>query len=214
MPLSFTLSLADSSDNLSIANLHALVFSDDLAIRVLFPRDHLLKAQTSWVLEMLERAKEEPDFHCIKAVEKTGKIIGAAMVQSRPPVGDPGKWGLFDSIQNQDFFKSFFPQARSIMQKRFSDRRPAGWNTLAVHPDYQRRGVGSALLRYGLNDLNMRSEPVFVNALYPVHGYYLKFGWEALGAIEADLSDWAGKNAGFGPYQNVIMVREPSDTVS
>lgn len=88
-----------------------------------------------------------------------------------------------------------------------------GWNTLAVHPEYQRCGVGLALLRYGLNDLNMRSETVLVNSLFPVQDLYKKFGWEVIGEIEADLSDWAGKNVGFGPYKNVIMAREPSDTV-
>lgn len=212
-PLSFSVSLADPSDKLSIAILHALVFSGDLAIRVLFPRDPFLEAQISWILDMFHRAELEPDFHCIKAVDDDGKIIGAAMVQSKPPIGDPSRWGLFASVQNQDFFKSFFPQSKSIIQKRFSNRRPAGWNTLAVHPEYQRCGVGSALLRYGLIDLNMRSETVLVNSLFPVQDLYKKFGWEVIGEIEADLSDWAGKNVGFGPYKNVIMAREPSDTV-
>lgn len=121
--LSFSISIADSNDNLVVANLHALVFSRDLACYVLFPKDPSLEAQTSWVLEMVRRVEEEPDFHCIKAVDNTtGRIIGAAMVQSKPPVTNPAKFGLFPMIQKQEFFKSFFPQSRPIMQKRFGDK--------------------------------------------------------------------------------------------
>lgn len=88
-----------------------------------------------------------------------------------------------------------------------------GWNSLVVHPDYQRHGVGSALLRYGLNDLGMHSEDLSVNALYPAKDLYAKFGWEIIGEIEIDLCDWLGESAGFGMYKNVLMAREPSEIV-
>lgn len=133
--LSYSISVADSNDNLAVASLHALVFSRDLACYVLFPKDPAFEAQTSWVLEMFRRAEAEPDFHCIKAVDNnTGRIIGAGMVQAKPPVTNPAKFGLFPMIQNQEFFKSFFPQARSIMQKRFGEKRPAGKSLLSIQP--------------------------------------------------------------------------------
>jgi GNAT superfamily N-acetyltransferase len=201
-----------------------------------FPKDPLLEAQTSWILEMFRRTEEEPDFHCIKAVDNTtGRIIGAAMVQSKSPVTNPARVGLFPMIQSQKFFKTFFPQAGPIMTERLGEKRPAsmfffslylnprkisylnvlfqGWNSLVVHPDYQRHGVGTALLRYGLNELGMHNEHLFVNSLYIVQDLYARFRWEVIGEIKADLCDWLGENAGFGVYKNVIMAREPSDVV-
>lgn len=73
--------------------------------------------------------------------------------------------------------------------------------------------MGSAILRYGLKELGMQSESLFVNALFPAKDLYAKFGWEVIGEIEADLTDWLGENAGFGVYKNVIMAREPSEAV-
>ena len=122
MALSYTISVADVSDQYKISKLHALVFSSDLIMRVLFPSDPYLDGQTAWTLELFSRAEAEPDARCIKAVEtQTGKIIGAAMVQTKPPRTPRGSGGPFRSIQNQDFFKAYFPQARPIYKKYYGD---------------------------------------------------------------------------------------------
>ena len=80
-----------------------------------------------------------------------------------------------------------------------------------VHPDYQRKGIGSALLRHGLEDLDMKTQTIDVYAAYFAHKLYAKFGWKAIGELEADLNDWMGNNVGFGRYKHVLMVREPAD---
>lgn len=88
-----------------------------------------------------------------------------------------------------------------------------GWSSLVVHPHYQRKGVSTSLLRYGLNDLNMHSESLFVNALFLVVSLYARFVWKPIGEMKEDLSKWLGENAGFGAYKNVIMARAPSEAL-
>ena len=80
-----------------------------------------------------------------------------------------------------------------------------------VHPEYQRKGVGTAILRYGLRDLDMCHQTVDVNANYLARHLYARFGWRSLGETEADLSEWCGENVGFGMYKNEIMARDPGE---
>ena len=85
------------------------------------------------------------------------------------------------------------------------------WGSLVVHPEYQRKGVGTAMIRFGLQDLEMCHQTVDVNAMLLAQGLYSRFGWKLLGKTEADLSEWCGKNQGFGLYQNAIMARDPQE---
>jgi putative acetyltransferase len=51
---------------------------------------------------------------------------------------------------------------------------------LSVHPDRQRRGVGSALTREGLRRLDERGEPMVI--LEGIPAYYPRFGFEPASA--------------------------------
>jgi len=51
---------------------------------------------------------------------------------------------------------------------------------LSVHPDHQRRGVGSALTREGLRRLDDRGEPMVI--LEGIPAYYPRFGFEPASA--------------------------------
>ena len=126
MSLLYTITVAEPADEFDIAKLHALAFDPDLITRVLFPKDPYHDGHAKWVLELFRRAEAEPDALCLKAVETaTGKIIGAAMLQTKPPRAARGSGGPFRSVQNQEFFKAYFPQAGPIYKKFYGDEKHA-----------------------------------------------------------------------------------------
>lgn len=55
--------------------------------------------------------------------------------------------------------------------------------TLAVHPGFQRRGVGAILLDWGLNHARERGEKVYLEASESGKGLYLKKGFKELGDL-------------------------------
>jgi GNAT superfamily N-acetyltransferase len=49
---------------------------------------------------------------------------------------------------------------------------------LAVHPDYQRRGLGSMLIRPGLEAADKAGAQTYIEASLAGLGLYMKHGWE------------------------------------
>ncbi|HMK10266.1 MAG TPA: N-acetyltransferase [Acidimicrobiales bacterium] len=77
-----------------------------------------------------------------------------------------------------------------------ADRRPiANLSPLAVAPEHQRSGVGSALMRAVTAAADARGEPLVILQGNP--GYYQRFGfeWSVPLGITMDLPDWAPREA-------------------
>lgn len=80
---------------------------------------------------------------------------------------------------------------------------------LSVLPSSQGQGVGSALLRVGMDradDAGMSSWLEATPNGYPV---YLHRGWNVVETMEFDLSQWAGEDKGYGAYRFRAMLRLP-----
>ena len=75
-------------------------------------------------------------------------------------------------------------------------RRILTLSPLAVHPEHQRQGVGSALVRAGLAAADARGEPLVTLEGSP--DYYPRFGFEVAAAhgVAIRLPDWAPPEAG------------------
>ncbi len=79
-----------------------------------------------------------------------------------------------------------------------------------VLPTWQGRGVGSAIIRWALQNLHLDAMPTFLNAQPDGYALYKKFGWNDIESVDIDLSRWAGPNKGYGIHRTVCMLREPS----
>lgn len=54
---------------------------------------------------------------------------------------------------------------------------------LAVHPQFQRKGVGAALVDWGLNQAQERGEKAYLEASEMGEGFYLKKGFKVVGEL-------------------------------
>jgi GNAT superfamily N-acetyltransferase len=75
---------------------------------------------------------------------------------------------------------------------------------LTVMPEFQRRGVGSALLREGLREADRRGWPAFIEASPAGLGLYKKFGWEEMVKTTINLKDYGGQDV---EYDTVGLIR-------
>ena len=83
-------------------------------------------------------------------------------------------------------------------------------HSLMVLPAFQRHGIGTKLVRYCLDTLEMDQMPVWLTTQMRVLNYYLKFGWEEVDAFETDLSKYTGPLLGYGLHKSPCMIR-PAD---
>ena len=79
-------------------------------------------------------------------------------------------------------------------------------NTL---PKYQRRGVGSMLMRWGTDKLEEMQVPSFIRSTVQGYGLYKKYGYKEIDRWEIDLGRWP-QWGGHGMYKNVFLTRYPA----
>ena len=77
-----------------------------------------------------------------------------------------------------------------------------------IHPTWQRRGVGSAMIRWALEHLRPDTMPVWLCAQPDGYSLYLKLGWRDVEKVDMDLSKWISPYQGYGLHRTVCMVRE------
>jgi GNAT superfamily N-acetyltransferase len=78
----------------------------------------------------------------------------------------------------------------------------------AVHPDYQRQGIGSLLLQWGLEKADELAANIWLTSTPQAVSMYEKNGWTVMERNEIDL----GKHGGEGVYTRAWMLRKPKNT--
>ncbi|MCJ1485500.1 hypothetical protein MMC06_005674 [Schaereria dolodes] len=78
---------------------------------------------------------------------------------------------------------------------------------LAVAPASQRRGIGTALVQFGMKMADEGAAVCFLHATPIGHGLYRKLGWKDVGSLDFDLTEWGGESRGYGMFQLFSMIR-------
>lgn len=81
---------------------------------------------------------------------------------------------------------------------------------LVVLPPYQGKGIGTRLLRWGLEQADQLGVKVWIDASPAGLGLYKKLGWEEVSTLEIQLKEWGGKEGEVD--LTVSLVREPRKT--
>ncbi|KAL2865307.1 GNAT family N-acetyltransferase [Aspergillus lucknowensis] len=84
-------------------------------------------------------------------------------------------------------------------------RRRVELETIFVHPGYQRRGVASALLDWGVGEAERLGLLVYLEATEEGRPLYERFGFEVVREVDFDAGDFGG----VGRHKYTFMVRRP-----
>ncbi|KAG8160853.1 hypothetical protein KVR01_009117 [Diaporthe batatas] len=116
--------------------------------------------------------------------------------------------------------KEFTSSHIAAFQGRFKDTRCMYVITITVHPKYQGRGVGPALIKKGTDRADSEGVLCWVHSSEAGVHTYQKCGFEPDSTLEIDLDSWAQKmdiNAPvgddrWGTYTFRYMIRQPKVT--
>lgn len=81
-------------------------------------------------------------------------------------------------------------------------------DNLKTLPSYQRQGVGTMMLKWGIDLANKNGLKICVEATPFGFELYNKFGFNVVAEVTHDLSKWGGP----AEYMHRLMVRDPEVT--
>jgi len=177
-----------------------------------------------WLLARFSGFFSKPELHMYKAVESaTDKTVAWSrwcfpytlteeereerrrqLEQEERDVLE-GRRTKYPEGANVEICKALFGGLDEMRQKYVDPSQTYVVHLLATDPDYQRRGLGSMLLRHGLAMADADSKKTYVEATELGYPVYLKLGWKEVDRLELDLKKWGQEKPGY----HWIMVREP-----
>ncbi|KAJ6006896.1 GNAT family acetyltransferase [Penicillium sp. IBT 35674x] len=78
---------------------------------------------------------------------------------------------------------------------------------LCVLPEYQRLGIGSAFLKWGIERADASNARIYLEATMEGVPAYLKHGWKVVEEIQLDYTERGGE----GSQKFALMIREPQE---
>lgn len=151
---------------------------------------------------------KDPACAYIKAMDPSGEIVGFAVwyfytkpSQSRNP------WeGIEGSKDTQPLRDQYFGRLVETRERWMGHEATyALLANMVVKPEWQRRGIGSRLLTWGIKQADGLGLPCWLNASPQGLGLYLKHGWREAETLTFDLSAYGG--AAGQTYRTVGMKR-------
>lgn len=143
-----------------------------------------------------------PQFVYRKAVDPkdpSGATLGVAVwywVEDPHTAGQNIPWGDPSPNVHLECYDASLGALRRWRHNYFHERnQPFVYMALlTIMPGVQRRGIGSALLREGLQEADRRGLPAFIEASPAGLGLYKKFGWEEKVKTTVNLKDYGGED--------------------
>ena len=225
------LSPAIPADIPSLAHIHVIACATDLAVRLKFPHERDFEA---YITQMLSVQVGKPEWLIIKAEDiDSGNIIAwgswelrnygiretdnedDGVMQKKVEEGSAKDNNM--TSQNEAFpipsgLRTHVREhSRLVLADWMGTRKHMLLNGLFTSPTFQRRGVGTALIRLGNERADVDNVPSFCQGSPFAHGLYRKMGWVDVGWLDVDLKEWVegGQDGhrGWGIYRFWYMVR-------
>ena len=222
---------AELSDIPALARLYVAAFRFDLDTRLIIPSD---TAFEEFVVHMLQDQMASSEWIIMKAVHpENGDIMGwggwqlvhypeidAKVRQQAEAASTTNDVSGVENVTSQaeshppsDLMSSNAEHTRKVMRSWMGNRQFLLLNTLATDPRYQRRGVGTALVKWGNAKADADNVPGFLEGSPVAYKLYLACGWKLVEKYDVDLGEWTpyGKrhDMGYGIYSHYYMIRLP-----
>lgn len=148
-----------------------------------------------------------------------GKIVGFATWKlpfpgsgsdlSSREVGS-GKETVLPNIPgvNMGLWKEMLEGFRGVRERDVERDKDMELSLFFVHPDYQHQGIGSLLLRWGIQKAEEMGAKIWLSSTAYAVVVYEKKGWKVVERREVEL----GKYGGEGVYSRPWMVRKPGES--
>ena len=203
-------SVADESDYLSLAKVEAQANQSSPLMSLCFPLDLNVPETPQSRANQLIQSAAHPSSRIIKATDNTtGQIVAWAKWNfcddpSVVPEGWPEKWAPGTNVPLVEHFFKDIGQKRDL----HTEGNPHFFLvTLCTLPMYQRKGIASLLLKWGLDIADDRGLVCYLDASPMGLGLYKKFGWKEVDHVDVDLGRWGGED---GLVDRVVcLVRKP-----
>ncbi|KAL8645315.1 MAG: hypothetical protein Q9226_007359 [Calogaya cf. arnoldii] len=149
-----------------------------------------------------------------KVVEtETGKLVAFAKWKypySLTPEqqGEKAKLDLGRSYPpgtNEKLYEQFFGRLDTLRKKYLDEEKDYFLHLLIVSPAYQRKGLGTMLIREGLAAADRDNTRTYIEASPMGLGLYKKFGWKEVDEIVIDMTPHGGN----GMASEKCLMRQP-----
>lgn len=210
-PPKFTVSVVTSEDDFpGIVKVEKAAFAESQFLALMWPPSPLAPANVAQTVHNHRKAwATDPNAKYLKAALDDGTIIGMAKWYFfLDPENQADPWKIdFPPGANEALYHEFFDALNKAREERFKGKRHILMAILAIHPDYQRMGVGHELLRWGLDLADKEQVPTWIDASPAGYGLYKKFGWEEVSWVKIDPVPWGGRPT---PDRGIAnMIRQP-----
>lgn len=161
--------------------------------------------------DQLDYVATDPTARIIKAFDPaTGQIVAVGHWHFYlSPSTDAHVFPPFryPSDGNPTLGAHFFGSLLRIQEEHMCGQAYIFMRLLVVLPSYQGKGIGTRLLRWGLEQADQLGVKVWIDASPAGLGLYKKLGWEEVSRLEIPLKEWGGKEG--ETDLTVCLVREP-----
>ncbi|PMD48407.1 acyl-CoA N-acyltransferase [Hyaloscypha variabilis F] len=219
-----TLSHADTTDLPALAEINRLAYMQETISMIAFKDWPAETNMFNFFQARIKARMETPNTLVFKALTGTGEIAGFVCWTLEPEKvvdeataklgmganGPTGKALLqMQEIFNLEFIMAAAPEMEN-MGNLVKGQKHYYLSAFVVTPKYQRKGIGSKLLRHCLEIADRDVLPAWLSAFPGSHSLYLRFGFEDVEHQDIDLNKWDHyRFRGFGIYRQYFMARQP-----
>ncbi|KAH9864442.1 hypothetical protein J1614_010376 [Plenodomus biglobosus] len=213
------------TDISSVYDAYFAAFKNNAVTRAFFPsatEDDLIKSDSKFrsvhTQHTLQYWQTTPTQYTVKCVDtETGNVVGMALwdIYLAPSNWKKGEISWLHG-EEKDRADALISPLWNVRERLWANERYIYCHVIAVHPNYQRRGIGELLFKYGIGVAEQTQLPVYVESSKEAQRLYEKMGCRLLKERPSHRSEdlWPAMTNGAKEDHNVALyVWVPSNKV-
>ncbi|KAJ5645889.1 hypothetical protein N7490_002261 [Penicillium lividum] len=215
--MSYQVECATEQDAVELGRINYDSFQHRLVLPAMFPEADEPSLRTYKSIHAMKHLST-PETHVVKVTDN-GVVVGygrwyipeiLGVTPNVPELSEQGQIYAKDPVafapqpMNTKAYTGF-KGALEKGRKEHTTERDMMLDLLATLPSYQGRGIGSAMLRWGITQADALQARIYLEATPEGYPLYVKYGWKEVGEIEFDF-DQLGYH---GKENLILMMRDP-----